>query len=545
MKIVLISPQGSLIAYGLRQIGACLIQEGHEVQMLFLPLPEEIEPLPGKSIRHLYPGEVMDAVADRCEGVDLVGMTCATYHFPRLAALSDHLKSRITTPIIWGGIHATVSPEECLQHADWICRGEGEFAMLDLVNELERGGDGRQIDNLGWRSPAGDIILNPLRPLLQDLDALPFPLYANEGDLILHHGMLQPLTPALACWYLSDGYSFGAGSAYHIWATRGCPHHCAFCCNSFYKGLYPNWNRIRRMSNERIIAEIQHMRASMPYIDRVAFMDDTFFAAPHAVLEDFADLYKAEVGLPFFACASPTTLDRPRMEALVDAGLRYVWIGMQSGSPRIQELYRRHNSLERLVKTGDLLASFRDRIRTPVYDFIIDPTFQEAEDQRLTLELLDRLPYPFQLALYSMTFFPGTEIANMLPEGKRADSSHDKNMVRLERTFYRFALWAYGRNLPKPWLRSLSHPFLFRLLNARWLAWLWWIAGALLESHERRQLIHWTTQHRRSVIEAHFPEEDWEAVASELFRAAPPSHPLLDRLKRTFHLRKEHKAPAE
>lgn len=518
MIVVLISPQGSLIAHGLRQIGACLKQAGHSVRMVFLPLPEEIEPLPGKSVHALYSPETLAAVADLCRGAGLVGMSCATTHFPRLAQLSDHLRHLLEVPVIWGGIHATVDPAECLRHADWICRGEGEQAMVELADDLENGGRGRAIANLGWMTETGEPVLNPLRPLLQNLDDLPFPLYETEGHFLLHRDQIVPLTPALACWYLSDGYSFGQGSAYHVWATRGCPHRCAYCCNSFYAELYPGWNRVRRQSNRRIIEEIRFMRAQMPFIDRVAFMDDTFFAAPLETIREFSTLYKAQVDLPFFACASPATLDAPRLEALVAAGLRHVWVGMQSGSDRIQDLYRRHTPPRLLIETAALLAQYRGAIRAPVYDFILDPAFQEPSDQRLTLELLDQLAYPFQLALYSMTFFPGTAITRMAQAQQLPIATDlEKNIVGLERTFFRAALWAHGRNWPKPALRLLSRPSVFKWLDSRALAWFWWLVGAGLERRERRQLVAWTRQHRKSVVERHFPDQDWRSLAPDLY----------------------------
>ncbi|MGD9781048.1 MAG: radical SAM protein [Kiritimatiellia bacterium] len=518
MNVVLISPQGSLIAYGLRQIGACLRQAGHSVRMVFLPMPEEIEPLPGKPIQDAYPPEIVEAVGNLCRDAGLVGMSCATQHFHRLAQLADHVRGTLRVPVIWGGIHATVSPEDCLAHADWVCRGEGELAMVELARDLERGGHGRAVANLGWRNAAGETVLNPLRPLLQDLDALPYPLYETDGHYILHRGRIVPLAPALACWHLSDGYSFGRGSAYHVWATRGCPHRCAYCCNSFYSGIYPDWNRVRRQSNRRIVDEIRFMRGKMPYVDHVAFMDDTFFAAAPETIEDFAARYKEQVDLPFFACASPSTLDERRLEALVAAGLRHVWVGMQSGSARIQHLYRRHDEPAVLRKTAALLAKYKGRVRAPVYDFIVDPLFQQPEDQRLTLELLDGMAYPFQLELYSMAFFPGTEITRLAQEQGGGAAAYGKNIVRLDRNFYRAALWAHGRNLPKSALRMLSTPAAFRLLNARGLRGFWWMVGAGLERRERRQLIDWTARHRRSVVERHFPDQNWRELAADLFR---------------------------
>lgn len=95
----------------------------------------------------------------------------------------------------------------------------------------------------------------------------------------------------------------------------------------------------------------------------------------------------------------------------MEAGLKYVWMGDSiKETPRVQAIYRRNNRPEQIVKAAALLSQAVPRIRPPVFDIIMDPFFQNPEDQRLTLRLLAELPRPFQLALYSMTLFPGTEI---------------------------------------------------------------------------------------------------------------------------------------
>ena len=144
---------------------------------------------------------------------------------------------------------------------------------------MEKGGAVSSIGNLVYRDSEGKPVHNPLNPLVENLDALPYPDYRIEEHFLLHQGRVVPMTEPLALWHLTDGYTFGNGSAYHIWATRGCPHRCAYCGNSVYHGLYPSWGRVRRMSPERIVAEVEAMRRLMPFVSEVAFMDDTFFSA--------------------------------------------------------------------------------------------------------------------------------------------------------------------------------------------------------------------------------------------------------------------------
>jgi len=522
MRVVLISPHGSLIAYGLRTLSACLKQAGHSVRMIFLPFAEEVEPIPGRQPVLRYSEEQLGQLADLCGGAGLVGITCSTLHFPRVADMTNRLKRKIAAPVIWGGIHPTVDPESCLGHADLVCVGEGERLIVELAGRLSRGEEIRDIPNLARRAGDGQVERNSLYPLVTELDALPFPDYGPEDHFVLHDGRLVPLTTPLLAWHLTDGYTFGNGSAYHIWATRGCPHRCAFCGNSVYRELYPDWSKVRRMSPERIADEIEVLRRAMPFVTETAFMDDTFFSASDEAIEEFARVYRRRIGLPFFACASPSTLSKRKMEALVAAGLRYVWVGIQSGSNRIQDLYRRGDSAERIRAAAGMLHEYRDIIRRPVYDVIIDPIFQRRADQRETIALLAGLPRPFQTAVYSLTFFPGTEITRRALAENRIDPRRldpEKSLVRLEKTYYRFLLWLSGRRIPRRILRLMNGKPAWAIVAGKLFAPVWKTVGAVLDHRESRALVRWTMAHRTRILRAYFPDEPLGPIRDPFLKA--------------------------
>jgi radical SAM superfamily enzyme YgiQ (UPF0313 family) len=502
--------------------------------MVFLPHAEEVEPMPGLKRRFRYCPEVLDELTDLCQGSDLIGIGLSTLHFPRAAQITGHLKKALAAPIIWGGIHPTLNPEECLKHADMVCVGEGENTMMELASRLEKGISFHNIRNLWLLDDTGKLISNPLNPLIQDLDSLPYPDYRTDGHFIMHGNHLEPMAPKLACWHLSDGYTFGNGSAYHIWSTRGCPHQCAFCCNSFYTRLYPGWNRVRRLSTERIISEISTMREKMPFISEVAFMDDNFFSASVDKLENFSLEYKEKVGMPFFCCATPATLDEKKIELMVKAGMRYIWLGIQSGSRRLQTLYKRYDNPVQILKISRLLNRYQSEIHPPVYDLLLDPVFQNHRDQLETVRLLDKMAYPYHLAVYSLTFFPGTDITERArAEGLIAPDhlkQYEKNLVALERTFYRFLLWSYGRNFRKNLLKVFINPVIFRLLGSLFFKPFWWITGRILDLHQRRQMVHWTLSHRLRVMRKTFPGVDIAEVTSPFRKSLSTAHNPIDTL---------------
>ncbi|MHC4216438.1 MAG: cobalamin-dependent protein, partial [Planctomycetota bacterium] len=129
MKITLISPYATISAFGLRSISACLKGEGHDVKLIFLP----------KKSATGYEEETLNELTPLVQGSHLIGISLMTNYFDNVIQLTQKLKQIGDTPIIWGGIHATIRPEECLNMADMVCLGEGEESILELTRKMQKG----------------------------------------------------------------------------------------------------------------------------------------------------------------------------------------------------------------------------------------------------------------------------------------------------------------------------------------------------------------------------------------------------------------------
>ena len=114
------------------------------------------------------------------------------------------MKKELTVPVIWGGVHPTIKPLECLQHADMVCIGEGEDAMLELVTKMSRGEDYLRTKNL-WFKTGDQVIQNPLSPLPRDLDVYPFPDYSMDDHHIIFNDRMVPLTDEIFQIFLKEG----------------------------------------------------------------------------------------------------------------------------------------------------------------------------------------------------------------------------------------------------------------------------------------------------------------------------------------------------
>jgi len=174
-------------------------------------------------------------------------------------------KASPSTLVIWGGVHPTVSPESCIREADMICRGEGESAIADLVTRLKEGQSCRDVKNI-WLKNGDDIIRNPMRPLIQDLDSLPFPSYGSDSYFFIDGDRIT--TEDL---HLKD-------NRFWIQTSRGCPYACSYCVNSTLRPLFRHIGPLmRRRSVGSVIGEIKRL-LSLPgsSVDHIDICDEVF-----------------------------------------------------------------------------------------------------------------------------------------------------------------------------------------------------------------------------------------------------------------------------
>ena len=493
MKITLISPYSQIVSIGLRHISACLKQAGFETSIIFLPDIEEM--MVGKHYdqRRLLDDE-LEQITAQCAGAGLVGVTVMTNSFNLACQITQALHASLEAPVLWGGMHPTVRPQECLQHADLVCIGEGEEMIVDLARCLENGQDYHSVNNLAYLDSQGRLVANPIYPLIHDLDSLPFPDFDFEEHYVLHEGRLLRFTPELMEYYLSDIGSWTGGAVHSVWTTRGCPYACTYCANNAFVQLYDDWSHLRRRSPENVIAEIEMARQRLPSIAAVVIRDDTFLANPSSYVEEFSRLYKERIGLPFRAYTTAQSANREKLQMLVDAGLRLVIMGIQSGSPRIQKMYKRKVTNEKMLAAAHLLHEFGDALQRPMYDVITDNPYETADERFETLSLIHQLPLPYRLGMFSLTFFPGTELreqaaADGLLEDEQSEV-YDHNCQIVGPSYYNLALFCHHLNLPRPLLVLLAWRPFFNLFSwgpldrlSGWM--LYRILGLRLRSNQR------------------------------------------------------------
>lgn len=413
MKIALICPSPpDLYAPGVRTLSAYLKKNHHQARLILLAGGTERLRFGGRFV-YSYQRHIIDQVIELTRDVDLIGLSFMTQYFDRALQLTKELKQASRKPVVWGGIHPTLCPEEGIAYADMVCVGEGEEALLELMNRMEQGTDYFSTRNF-WFRKNGQVVRNEVRPLVEDLDTLPFQDY-EFGDQYVYDPLkdsIVPLTEKMfeALFSLAPDLDGRLKPCYNIMTSRGCPMNCAFCASSVLKNKLYSHKYVRYRSVENVMQELEQIKARFPSIRIIQFFDDILFSQSKEYIEQLSLEYKRRIGLPFYAQASVTTLTDEKLEYLLDAGLIWVEIGIQSGSDRINAIYRRTVSNSKVLEAANKLNCHKHKMLSPCYHVILDNPWETNEDVLSTLDLILSLPRPYWIKLSSLCLFPKTGV---------------------------------------------------------------------------------------------------------------------------------------
>jgi anaerobic magnesium-protoporphyrin IX monomethyl ester cyclase len=319
MKVCLVYPDiGGVEHYGARKfyhglgyISSVLKSAGHETSLLYL----QDEPTAQALLQQI------SALAP-----SVVAFSATTHQFPYVAKYARWIKEAM--PAVWtmvGGAHPTLVPEEVLNEPgiDVVCVGEGEYPVLDWVAALQEGKDVTHIPNL-WLHQGDQPVRNPLRPLIANLDELPF----ADRELF---GFDQILTQ-------NDGWV-------DMMAGRGCPYGCSYCCNPGLRDRFKGLGKyVRFRSVDNVLSEIRAL-ASRYVVKTLNFQDDVFTLDRDWTLQ-FCQEYRQQFSFPFWINTRVERInDEEMVAALAHAGCRGVRIGIESGNESLRaEILKRRMS---------------------------------------------------------------------------------------------------------------------------------------------------------------------------------------------------------
>ncbi|MEA2037291.1 MAG: radical SAM protein [Nanoarchaeota archaeon] len=457
--ITLICLDPEIRDYSIRILSSSLKSAGHDTQIIFLP----------QRFDEAYKDEILDQVVRIAKDSNLIGISFMTNFFFNAVQIIKKLKI-LDMPIVCGGIHPTVRPEECLKHADIVCIGEGERTIVELASRIKEKRSLKDLKGI-WYNHGDKIIKNKMRELIQDLDSLPFPDYDIDSHYVLDENKIKRMTRLLLMKHIYRYYS--------TVSTRGCPFGCTYCCNNIYNKMYAGQKIVRKRSISNLIKELTQIKNKYPEIQTIQIIDDSFFIYTKEEIKEFSEKYKSKINVGLYVPGiSPATFDEDKFSYLVDAGLMETRMGIQTASENVKKIYHRNYSNELVLKAAKGITKFRDKLKMIRYDIILDNPFESEEDSIETLKFMSKLPTPCLFTFFSLTFYPGTQLYNLAKEKgfikddiKDVYLKYDKGSKRtyINRLFFLFNDYTrMGGHISKKMISLLTNKKL-RKLRINWI----------------------------------------------------------------------------
>jgi len=314
---------------------------------------------------------------------DLVAFSVFADNYQWALYISREVKERLDVPIIFGGIHPTTCPDNviCEDCVDIICLGEGEYPLLELVESMNNNVD-HTIKNL-WFKENGNIIKNPVRQLINNLDELP----------IIDKELFEGYIP-IKDYYLTV-------------TSKGCIATCAYCSQNFLKKWEMGKGQfLREKSVDRVIEELKMMKDRYRY-KRVDIKNNILSGSKKWTFE-FAEKYKKEIGVPFRIMGHPKTIAPDTMRVLKEAGLWHVQLGIESFNTKI-----RADLLQRYETNEEILVALKTMDDEGVYysvDIMVGLPGETEQESIHAIKALAKCKNLARASIFWLEYLPGVDI---------------------------------------------------------------------------------------------------------------------------------------
>jgi anaerobic magnesium-protoporphyrin IX monomethyl ester cyclase len=397
MKILLINPPwarmlgGSLEAapLGLCYVAAVIEEQGYDVSIYNadykrgLQLTSTVD-MTGmykeylrvlKDINHPLWREIGAVISK--QSPDLVGISVMTAKYGSALNVSKIVKNyNPIIPVVWGGIHPTILPDETIKNkdVDIIVRGEGEYSFLELIKNLE---NLNGVLGISYKKN-GKVIHNKNRPPIENLDELPFP----ARHLILEKENYHPET-------------FG-----NVFSTRGCPYNCIFCAS------HNIWTKkVRYRSPENIVDEIKEIKKEFK-TNQFRFEDDCF-----TLKKKFVDgvcdlLIKEKLHIKWTTETRANLVTDELIKKMKYAGCEDITIGVESGDEETLKKMKKGITLKEIRNANKIIKE--NKMKFSAF-FMIGFPWETKKEINKTISLMKELD-PRMAVLSVATPYPGSEL---------------------------------------------------------------------------------------------------------------------------------------
>lgn len=284
------------------------------------------------ALHNFNEGEIISKILDFRP--DILGMTSVTASYNTAKRIISHVKKMESAIItVMGGPHVSAMPSEVMNDCPWLdfgIIGEGEISFAGIVEWAKKKTAIEDVDGIIYRD-SSKIIIKKQKKVIEDMDTLPFPdlSFVNINDL--EHTPIR-----------------NSNTSIHIVTSRGCPFRCLHCEQSVFGEVY------RSHSVGYIIRQLLYLKENYN-VRSVSFEDDSFIISKKKMFEFCTQMIKNKVGVAWNCSLRNELLEEDLLNMMKKAGCRYIYLGIESGEPRLLKLLNRPNNLEMIKKQVSII----------------------------------------------------------------------------------------------------------------------------------------------------------------------------------------------
>jgi len=295
--------------------------------------------------------------------------------------------------IIVGGVHASIYPGQMLENfpVDCVVIGEGEVTIVELLETLSAGRDLSGVKGIVYKKN-GRVVITEERPLIEDLDSLPFP----------KHELFITPEREMAC----------------ILTSRGCPFKCSFCCLHTISR-----RKFRVRSAKNAVDEVEHIVNTFKNIKIIQLADDTFTLNSQRAMDFCREIVRRKIKIQFWCSARIKPASVELFKLMEEAGFKAIGFGLETGSAKLLNSIHKSITREDVIETFEMLKDININIFT--YLMVGFPG-ENKETMAETIDLikkLQKIKYFEFAGVARLWVYPNTEVYEYLCEAGQIDDS--------------------------------------------------------------------------------------------------------------------------
>ena len=332
-----------------------------------------------------FPAFLTSAIEKICEASPKIisfYTRCDCYHI--MLRIAEQIKSRLDCYVVFAGPQADITAMETLEeipYVDFICCGEGETTVFPFFSSLLNGTPDLSVRGLVYRN-TDRICANPKPELIKDLD----------NSVFIDYSTFAP------------NARFDTTTSMPLDVGRGCPFGCTYCSTNTFWG-----RKYRLKSPARIVEELKyyHDRFGVSYF---AFEHDMFTMHKKSVIETCQLMRELDFQVTWRCSARLDCIDKELIDIMTESGLKRLYVGIETGSPRMQKLINKNLDLDRVLPMLSYISTKNIEIVTSFIFGFPDETEEDiSQTLRLIIEIAKMPKVTIQTHL--CTFLPGTALS--------------------------------------------------------------------------------------------------------------------------------------